>query len=50
MSEKRFRPKEVERFDLLHRRAGFVTVSALMVKFLLDYFTRVCRNTAIKQT
>lgn len=38
-------------------RLEFVTVypeprlaAALMVKFLLDYFTRLCRNMALKPT
>ena len=57
MLEKLFRPKKVERFDLLHRTLRIChwlpeprRVAALMVKFLLDYFTRLCRNTALKQT
>jgi hypothetical protein len=56
MLEKWFRPKKVEHFDLLptrricNRLTETRRVGALMVKFLLDYFTRLCRNTALKQT
>jgi hypothetical protein len=57
MLEKPLRPKKVERFDfapstrrICHRLTETRRVNALTVKFLLDYFTRLCRNTALKQT
>ena len=49
--------EKVERFDLLHRTLRIChwlpesrRVCDLMVKFLLDCLTRLCPNTALKQT
>ena len=35
---------------ICHRLPHSQPVGALMFKFLLDYFTRLCPNTALKQT
>ena len=43
----RFAPS---RRRICHRLTETRRVGTLTVKFLLDYFTRVCRNTALKQT
>jgi hypothetical protein len=51
-----FRPKGAERVDLLHRARRIRhrlpeprLVAALMVKFLLDCFTTLCRNMTLNQ-
>ena len=52
MLEKLFRPKGAERVDFLNRTRRICQrlpeprrVAALMVKFLLDSFVKLCRNT-----
>ena len=40
----------IGRAGIWHRLPEPRRVGALLFKFLLDYFTRLCPNTALKQT
>jgi hypothetical protein len=58
MLEKLFRPRRADRVSIQsnrtrrigHRLPAPRLVAALMAKFLLDFFMRLCRNTTLKPT